>query len=122
MIHFVVNGLISKHFSCFINRKYLSVTVDIDECTEMYEDNFGVMQKMHNCDLIGEASCEDTIGSFRCTCGEGFRSQTGSEGQQICASELFIVSLLKLFTDIRYERRAATSFSELSFEQNVGFP
>ena len=103
--------------------KIFICTVDIDECTDMYKDDFGVMQKMHNCDLIDEASCEDTIGSFRCTCGKGFRSQTGSEGQQICASEFFIVfSLETVFKDIPNEGRAAASFSELILERNVRFP
>ena len=87
--HFV-DDFTFKYFSCF-NRKCNCglYNLDVDECTETYEDEFGVVQKMHNCDLIDEASCEDTIGSFMCACGEGFRSQTGSEGQQICASELF---------------------------------
>ena len=58
--------------------------IDINECTEMYNDN-GVMKKLHNCDTIDESSCEDTVGSFICACGEGFTEQTGSNGEDICA-------------------------------------
>ena len=40
-------------------------SLDVNECTE----------GTHNCDTSDRADCENTIGSFRCTCKSGYAGQ-----------------------------------------------
>ncbi len=72
VVYLFVGWLQRLHFCIFIFR-----STDIDECAEGTD----------NCASVAGSSCEDSVGSFSCTCGAGFVAQTTAQGNQICVSE-----------------------------------